>query len=213
MASKIKVDQLETADGSGTIALQNQLSGMTTASVPQLTTAQMPSGTWVLAAHGENTHSTTQTFSGTLTNGNADGQKNCLVINQGLYMTFTPTATTDLFHMSLGANVHYGNANDYVGLGVQIATNTSFSSGRNTVFSSGQHAMGNGTDTGDPYLRFEMSHTRAASEMSMSAGTTYYMRIIGQKHSSNTAYFANSVGGGDNCGRIHISCMHYKKIT
>jgi hypothetical protein len=34
MASKIKVDQLETADGSGTIALQNQLSGMTGVSMP-----------------------------------------------------------------------------------------------------------------------------------------------------------------------------------
>jgi hypothetical protein len=34
MASKIKVDQLQTVDGSGTIALQNQLSGMTIASMP-----------------------------------------------------------------------------------------------------------------------------------------------------------------------------------
>ena len=34
MASKIKVDQIQTADGSGTIALQNQLSGMTDASMP-----------------------------------------------------------------------------------------------------------------------------------------------------------------------------------
>jgi len=34
MASKIKVDTLETANGSGTIALSNQLSGMTTASLP-----------------------------------------------------------------------------------------------------------------------------------------------------------------------------------
>ena len=44
MASKIKVDQIQTADGSGTIALQNQLSGMTTASLPTLTSAQMPGG-------------------------------------------------------------------------------------------------------------------------------------------------------------------------
>ena len=44
MASKIKVDQLETADGTGTIALQNQLSGMTTASLPALGAAQMPTG-------------------------------------------------------------------------------------------------------------------------------------------------------------------------
>ena len=34
MASKIKVDQLETADGTGTIALQNQLSGLTSSSMP-----------------------------------------------------------------------------------------------------------------------------------------------------------------------------------
>ena len=34
MASKIKVDQIQTIDGSGTIALQNQLSGMTGASMP-----------------------------------------------------------------------------------------------------------------------------------------------------------------------------------
>ena len=34
MASKIKVDQIQTADGTGTIALQNQLSGMTTTSLP-----------------------------------------------------------------------------------------------------------------------------------------------------------------------------------
>ena len=34
MASKIKVDQIQTGDGTGTIALQNQLSGMTSASMP-----------------------------------------------------------------------------------------------------------------------------------------------------------------------------------
>ena len=44
MASKIKVDQIQTIDGSGTIALQNQLSGMTTASLPALGSAQMPTG-------------------------------------------------------------------------------------------------------------------------------------------------------------------------
>jgi len=44
MASKIKVDQIQTGDGTGTIALQNQLSGMTTASLPALGSAQMPTG-------------------------------------------------------------------------------------------------------------------------------------------------------------------------
>jgi hypothetical protein len=40
MASKIKVDTLETADGTGSIALSNQLSGMTVASLP--TTGTLP---------------------------------------------------------------------------------------------------------------------------------------------------------------------------
>jgi hypothetical protein len=44
MASKIKVDQIQTADGTGTIALQNQLSGMTTASLPTITTDKLGTG-------------------------------------------------------------------------------------------------------------------------------------------------------------------------
>ena len=44
MTSKLKTDILETVSGSGTIALTNQLSGMTTASLPALTAAEMPAG-------------------------------------------------------------------------------------------------------------------------------------------------------------------------
>ncbi len=44
MASTLKVDTIQTNDGTGTIALQNQLSGMTTASLPALGAAQMPAG-------------------------------------------------------------------------------------------------------------------------------------------------------------------------
>jgi len=52
MASKIKVDQIQTGDGTGTIALQNQLSGMTTASMPtgSLSQLQYTSGTTNLTA-------------------------------------------------------------------------------------------------------------------------------------------------------------------
>jgi len=63
MASKIKVDTLETANGSGTIALSNQLSGMTTASLPTLTSAEMPSGSvlQVVTATDQTQRSTTST--------------------------------------------------------------------------------------------------------------------------------------------------------
>ena len=63
MASKIKVDQLETADGSGTIALQNQLSGMTTASLPALGSAQMPTGSVLQVKQDFNTGTATATSS------------------------------------------------------------------------------------------------------------------------------------------------------
>ena len=65
MASKIKVDQLETADGSGTIALQNQLSGMTTASLPALGSAQMPTGSVLQVVHGSYSTETSTTSGST----------------------------------------------------------------------------------------------------------------------------------------------------
>ena len=57
MASKIKVDQLETADGSGTIALQNQLSGMTSASMPTGAVLQV-----VISEHSTQTNLSTATY-------------------------------------------------------------------------------------------------------------------------------------------------------
>jgi len=61
MASKIKVDQIQTGDGTGTIALQNQLSGMTTASLPALGSAQMPTGSVLQVVHGSGTTAVTST--------------------------------------------------------------------------------------------------------------------------------------------------------
>ena len=51
MTSKLKTDVLETVSGSGTIALTNQLSGMTTASLPTLTSAEMPAGSVINTQH------------------------------------------------------------------------------------------------------------------------------------------------------------------
>ena len=57
MAAKIKVDQIETVDGSGTIALQNQLSGMTSASMPTGSVLQV-----VQASSGSETVSSSSTY-------------------------------------------------------------------------------------------------------------------------------------------------------
>jgi len=90
MASKIKVDQLETADGSGTIALQNQLSGMTTASLPALGSAQMPTGS-VLQVVSMNHNSETGTSSTSF-------------IDNGLTLSITPSATSSKIYISVNQN-------------------------------------------------------------------------------------------------------------
>ena len=72
MASKIKVDQIQTADGTGTIALQNQLSGMTSASMPTGSVLQVV----------ENVYSTAVQYGGqTMT-------------DTGLTATITPSSTS-----------------------------------------------------------------------------------------------------------------------
>ena len=73
MASKIKVDQIQTADGSGTIALQNQLSGMTSASMPTGSVIQT-----VSATYSTEVQTTSQSHSDT-----------------GLTATITPTSSSN----------------------------------------------------------------------------------------------------------------------
>ena len=77
MASKIKVDQIQTADGTGTIALQNQLSGMTSASMPTGSVLQVVTGTTT-------TEQSISTTSWTDTN---------------LSLSITPSATTSKIHI------------------------------------------------------------------------------------------------------------------
>ena len=61
MASKIKVDQIQTGDGTGTIALQNQLSGMTSVSMPTGSVLQVVQG---LYTNNFNTTSTSYVDTG-----------------------------------------------------------------------------------------------------------------------------------------------------
>ena len=73
MASKIKVDQIQTIDGTGTIALQNQLSGLTSAS--------MPTGASLQTVY-ENHNTTLSTTSTSL-------------VTTGLTATITPSSTSN----------------------------------------------------------------------------------------------------------------------
>jgi len=72
MTSKLKTDVLETVSGTGTIALTNQLTGMTSASVPSGSVLQVVSGT----------------KSSVVTNSTGT------YVDTGLQATITPTATS-----------------------------------------------------------------------------------------------------------------------
>ena len=99
MASKVKVDQLETLDGTGTIALQNQLSGMTTTSLPTLTSTQMPAG-HILQVVSTKYTSTVNISSTTFQ-------------SSGLYATITPSSTSSkilvMITASVGGDDHDGS--------------------------------------------------------------------------------------------------------
>jgi hypothetical protein len=93
MTSKLKTDVLETVSGSGTIALTNQLSGMTTASLPALTAAEMPAGSVINTYHqqlGDN-HIVTTSSS---------------FVATGLSITLTPVSSSSKFYISYSHAPH-----------------------------------------------------------------------------------------------------------
>jgi len=107
MASKIKVDQIQTGDGTGTIALQNQLSGMTGVS--------MPAG------------SVLQTLSSTYT-GQASGTTNAWTLpHADCSLTITPSSSTNKILITVNSYMSSaGNAWAGIGLfkdGTHIAQN------------------------------------------------------------------------------------------
>ena len=106
MASKIKVDQIQTADGSGTIALQNQLSGMTTASLPALGSAQMPTGSVVQVAQSgswSNASTTSSSF-----------------VDSPAFINFTPTSSSNKVLVTFSMGVYNTGSGSLVRGGILL---------------------------------------------------------------------------------------------
>tara|TARA_R110002050_G_scaffold246138_1_gene383935 strand:+ start:159 stop:680 length:522 start_codon:yes stop_codon:yes gene_type:complete len=92
MASKIKVDQLETADGSGTIALQNQLSGLASASMPTGSVLQVVGATRTNTENG-----------GFLLNTTSNSY-----VNAGLSVAITPSSTSSKIMIFVNTSTYRG---------------------------------------------------------------------------------------------------------
>jgi len=108
MASKIKVDTLETADGSGSIALSNQFSGMTTASLPTTGTLPALDGSNLTGVSGGKVlqfkHAQLSSLAGVDTTSTT-------LVDTGLSISITPTSSASkMVIVNLGGLAYRGSA-------------------------------------------------------------------------------------------------------
>ena len=175
-------------------------------------------GSHYLAYDHDIHHGTQVTVNGNgLSNGTADGQRDCIVINNGLYFTVTPGHADDVLIMNCTCNIYSnwtGSGGSYWGLGFMSATSTNFANNRNVFYLMGQHAWGNGgSSNGDQYQNCCVTQQFKCSTIGLSAGTTYYIRPIGQVHSpNNNVQFVNASGTNQR-SEFNAWLRHYKKVT
>ena len=103
MVSKVKVDAIESTTGSGTIALNNQFSGMTVASLPTLTKTEMPTGSVLQVV--QTIHSSEQITSTTSW------------VNTAVAASITPSSATNRIFILINGGVMIRNSSSNDALG------------------------------------------------------------------------------------------------
>lgn len=114
MASKIKVDQIQTLNGSGTIALQNQLSGMTSASMPTGSVLQVVQGSTTSQVDTSSTSYVDTTLTATITP-SSTSSKILVIFHQHFYQPNAAQITMQLVRGStslgvMGYALHSGSS-------------------------------------------------------------------------------------------------------
>ena len=122
-------------------------------------------------------------------------------------LTITPTATTDLLHFNFTMNVE-GTLGGYYGQAIGMQTSnsgwTSTTGDAMLVINLGEHAqgMGSGNDT-ERYQHLVLNKMVTASDLGMSAGTTYHFvpyilchNPAGQIKTAKDASNSNNIGHG-----------------
>ena len=180
MASKIKVDQLETADGTGTIALQNQLSGMTTASLPALGSAQMPTGSVLQIQQGI----LTEIYSSTT----GDTWLDVVTVN------ITPSSTSSKIYVSFNLNAMVITDNQRAGAriardstGIGVATNVGLRTAASTTFAG----------ISDPVLRLKNMSNSVLDTPSTTSQITYRLQVQCENTTEIKVNHDDADGNGD----------------
>ena len=183
MTSKLKTDILETVSGSGTIALTNQLSGMTTASLPSLGSAQMPSGSVVQVV--QNVKTDTFTVSSTT-----------FVTITGFDVTITPTSASSKVMIDL--SLHIGEGQDTFPLFRMYRGSTELTIP--SAIGSGEAGMFGKTTTEasarDVYL-IEPVNFKFLDTPSTTNAVTYSIKVRPMSTTSRTIYVNRSNTIGD----------------
>jgi hypothetical protein len=167
-------------------------------------------GTYKLHYFEKYTHNTQVDF-GSVSGSSGDNEKDCLLINAGNYLTITPAHADDLFEFKLGVSYYLPNNSAYGGVGFQSSTTTNFTANRNSFFLSGQHSMGSGSGGFDHYQFHWTNYSGTCSQLGLTAGTTYYVRAIGQKHSTTNNLRFNGTHGTGTGDNHYCSVNHWKK--
>ena len=171
-------------------------------------------GTHYLAYSNDHRHGSAVSVTGSnQANGDLDGNRDCIVINNGNYHTVTPSHADDILIMYVSSTVytHWSSSGSYWGLGFMYATDTGFSANRYFIYRSGQHSIGNGAGGGDEYRLDQATVQVDVSEIGMNAGTTYYVRGIAQVHSTNRAVQFNNSSGTSSSSGYKSWLRHYKR--
>jgi hypothetical protein len=197
MASKIKVDQLETADGTGTIALQNQLSGMTTASVPTLDYTKMPSNS-VIQVVETNSSLTSALASNT----------NAWVDTGFITGTITPLNTGSKIYVRFDGFIPHANAaNGNYGIRWKIYRSVAggtYSEVTDSAADGGVHQAGSSSGH---WIDFNGT-TGAVDTPSYTSGQSISYKVYYRKHSSNTNHgYFHHTGGVVQSGSARARCM------
>ena len=171
-------------------------------------------GTHYLGYSNDHSHGSTVTIIGSNQgNGSADNQRDCVVINNGLYHTITPSHNDDILVMGLQTTVYsnWTSGGSYWGLGFMSSTTTNFVDNRNNFYHQGQHSNGNGSGGGDEYRVAMAIHQFKTSDISLTTGTTYYIRGIGQVHTTAREVKFNNNNGTNTRARYNCWIRHYKR--
>ena len=112
----------------------------------------------------------------------------------------TGSSTSDLVEFSMFNKTE--RSNNYIGHGIERDSNSTFNSGNKiTVFATGTHAAGSGSNQGDEYEIYSPNLVDTVANWGLSANTQYYFRAIAQTHSvTGTMNFNVNIGNSSRDG-------------